>query len=103
MLVDASNHSRHRSIRMTLANVEKRHEDTIWTHRLGDRDTHINPPMARGTMVRISKNIGVFDKGCMPYWSNEHFIVEEAPIPRRKNICRVYKISDYNNDSVKRV
>ena len=39
----------------------------------------------------------------MPNWSKEHFTVNEVPIPRCGNKRRVYKIADYNNDTVKGV
>ena len=82
-LVDAYNHSHHTSIRMAPADVNKRHEWTLWTRLYGDGDTHLKPPMPRCSMVRISKNKCVFDKGYISNWSKEHFIVDEVPIPRR--------------------
>ena len=88
---------------MAPADVDKRHEDTLWTRIYGYGDTHLKPPMPRGSMVRISKNKGVFDKGYMPNWSTEHFTVGKVPIPRCVNKGRVYKIADYNGDSVKGV
>ena len=103
MLVDAYNASRHRSIGMAPADMEKHHEDRIWTRLYRDSNTHLKPPMPRGAMVHISKNKGVFDKGYMPNWSKEHFTVDEAPSPRRGNRCRVYKIADYNGEPVKGV
>ena len=102
-LVDAYNHSRHRSIGMAPADVEKKDEDRIWTRLYGDGDTHLKAPIPDGAMVRISKNKGVFDKGYMPNWSKEHFTVSEAPGPRRGTKRRVYKIADYNGEPVKGV
>ena len=100
-LVDAYNHSRHRTIGMAPADVEKKDEDRLWTRLYGDGDTHLKQPMHNGAMVRISKNKGVFEKGYMPNWSKEHFTVAEAPAPRRGNRRRVYKIADYNGEPVK--
>ena len=88
---------------MPPAVVDKRHDNTFWTRLYEDGDTHLKPPMSRGTMVRISKNKGVFDKGYMPNWSKEHSIVDEVPIFRRGNKRRVYNIADYNGDPVKGV
>ena len=88
---------------MAPADVEKHHEDTLWTRLYGDGDTHLKPAMPRNSTVRISKNKGVFDKGYMPNWSKEHFTVDEVPNPRRGNKRRVYKIADYNGDPVKGV
>ena len=86
---------------MALADVEQCHEDTAWTRLYGDGDTHLKPPMSRGTMVRISKNKVVFDNGYMPNWSKEHLTVDEVLIPRCGNKSRVYKITDDNGDPVK--
>ena len=36
----------------------------------------------------------------MPYWSNEHFTVGEAPAEREGSKRRLYKINDYNEESV---
>ena len=99
-LVDAYNASRHRSIGIAPADVEKHHEDRIWTRLYKDGDTQLKPPMPRGAMVRISKIKGVFDKKYMPNWSKEHFTVDEAPSPRHENRRRVYKIADYNSEPV---
>jgi hypothetical protein len=52
-------------------------------------------------MVRISKNKGVFDKGYMPNWSKEHFVVDQVPEQKRGTKRRVYKIKDYNNEAIK--
>ena len=102
-LVDAYNHSHHRSIGLAPANVKTRHEANILARLYGDGDTHLKPPMLRGSMVKISKNKGVFDKGYMPNWSKEQFTVDEVPIARRGNKRRVYKNTDYNGDPVKGV
>ena len=102
-LVDAYNHLHHRSIMMAPTDVDKRHEDTLWTRLYGDGDTHLKPPMPRGLMVRISKSKRVFHKGYMPNWSMEHFTFDKLPIPRRGNKRRVYKIADYNGDPIKGV
>ena len=79
---------------MAPADVEKRHEDTHWTRLYEDGDTHLKAAMPRYSMVRKSKNKGVFDKGYMPNWSNEHFTVNEVLNPCRGNKRRVYKIAD---------
>ena len=88
---------------MAPADMDKRQDYTLWTRLYGDGDTHLKPPMPRGSSVRISKNNSVFDKGYMLNWSKEHFTVDEVPIPRRRNKRRVYKIAHYNGDPVKGV
>ena len=88
---------------MAPADVDKRHEDTLWTRLYGDGNRNLESTMPCGLMVKIMKNKGVFDKGYMPNWSKEYFTVDEVPIPRRGNKRRVYKIADYNGDPVKGV
>ena len=88
---------------MAPADVDKRHEDTLWTRLYGDRNTHLKPAMPRNSMVRIRKNKNVFDKSYMPNWSTEYITVNEVPNPRRGNKRRIYKIADYNGDPVKGV
>ena len=102
-LGDAYNNSHHRSIGMAPADVDKRHKNSLWTSLYGLGDTHLKPAMPFGSMVRITKNKGVFGKGYMPNWSKENFTFDEAPIPSRGNKRRVYIIVDYKGDPVKGV
>ena len=99
-LVRSYNHSRHRTIGMAPADVEKKDEDRLWVRMYGDGDTHLKPPLPHGAMVRINKNKGVFDKGYMPNWSKEHFSIGEVPQARKATKRRVYKINDYNGEPV---
>ena len=52
-------------------------------------------------MVRASSQKTIFDKGYMPNWTKEHFMVSLALPVRRGTKRRVYKLVDYNNDEVK--
>ena len=100
-LVDAYNHSRHRSIGMAPANVQKKDEDHLWVRLYGDGDTHLQPPIPYGAMVRASRHKTIFDKGYMPNWTKEHFTVSQAVPRRRGSKRRVYKLLDYNDENVK--
>jgi len=100
-LVRAYNHSYHRTIGMTPASVQTKDQDRLWVRMYGDGNTYLKPPIPRGSMVRISKSKGVFDKGYMPNWSKEHFTIDEVPEPKRGTRRRVYKISDYNAEAIK--
>ena len=42
-LVDAYNHSRHRSIGMAPADVQKKNENRLWVRLFGDGDTYLKP------------------------------------------------------------
>ena len=100
-LVDAYNYSRHRSIGMALADVQKKNKNRLWVRLIGDGDTHLKPKISQGAMVRASSHKTIFDKGYMPNWINEHFKVsQEMPI-RRGTKRRVYKLVDYNDEDVK--
>ena len=65
-LVDAYNHSRHRSIGMELAYVQKKDENRIWVPRFGDGDTYYKHKIPRKAMVRARSHKTVFHKSYMP-------------------------------------
>ena len=99
-LVDAYNHSRHRSIGMAPADVQKKDENRLWVRLFWDGDTHFKPQIQQGAMVRASSHITIFDKGYMPNWTKEHFTVSQAVQPKRGSTRRVYKLVDYNDEAV---
>ena len=97
--VKAYNHSFHRSIRMNPSDVKAKDEDKIWLNLYGKirrklpKKTNMNP----GSKVRISKVKGVFEKGYVPNWSEEHFHI-------KKKISKghpVFKIADDLGDDIK--
>ena len=93
-LVAAYNNSRHRSIGMGPADVQKKDENRIWVRLFGDGDTHLTPSIPQGTIVRASRYKTIFDKGYMPNWNKEHFTVNQAVPPRRATKRRLYKLVD---------
>ena len=50
--------------------------------------------------MRISNSNDVIDKGYMPILWKEHFTVCKAPAALKGSKCRLYKISEYNCESV---
>ena len=68
-LVDAYNHSRHRSIGMAPVDIQKKDEDRLWVRFFWDGDTHLKPPIPQGAMVRASSHKTIFDKGYMLNWT----------------------------------
>ena len=100
-LVDAYNHSRHRSIGMAPADVQKKDENRLWVRLFGDGDTYLKPLIPQGAMVRASSHKTIFDKSYMPNWTKEHFIVCQPVPPKRGTKRRVYKLVDYNDEAVK--
>ena len=100
-MVDAYNNSRHRSIGMSPADVQKKDEIRLWVRLFGDGDTHLKPQIPQGAMVRASSHKTMFDKGYMPNWTKEHFTVSKAVPPRNGTKRRIYKLVDYNDEDVK--
>ena len=100
-LVDAYKNSRHRSIGMAPADVQKKDENRLWVRLYGDGDTHLNGSISQGAVVSASSQKTIFDKGYMPNWTKEHFTISQALPVRRGIKRRVYKLVDYNNDEVK--
>ena len=103
-LVDAYNQSPHRSIGMRPSEVEKKDEARLWVRLYGDGDTQRKAAagaISDGAKVRISSVKGVFEKGYMPNWSKEHFLVAPLP-PKHKGSRRpLYKLKDSANEELK--
>lgn len=96
--VDSYNHSFHRSIKMRPVDVSKENETSVWVNLYGDggRVAKKKGTIESGTTVRISKVKGDFDKGYIPNYSEESFVVErniDQPI-------KLYKIRDYHNEEI---
>ena len=100
-LLDAYNHSRHRSIGMAPADVQKKDENRLWVRHFGDGDTYLKPLIFKGAIVRVSSHKTIFDKGYMPNCTKEHLTVSQAVPPKRRTKRRVCKLVDYNNEAVK--
>ena len=78
-IVDSYNNTYHRTIGRAPNQVRKKDENEIWVRLYGDGDKEHRPKMSeakKGQMVRISKVKGAFDKGYIPKWSEEHFLVQ---------------------------
>ena len=88
--VQSYNNSYHRSIGMKPVDVRKSDQDRIWNRLYGNNISAQSRKVAIGQKVRISKVKGVFEKGYVPNWSEEHFHVEQ-PIHKGKP---VYKLKD---------
>ena len=66
-----------------------------------DGDTLLKPKIPKGSMVRLNKAKGVFDKVHLPNWSKEHFQVLDVPEAKRGAKRPVYKLEDYSGEEVK--
>ena len=94
-VVDAYNHSYHRTIGMRPVDVRKKDVPELFSKMFGEEVAknrkHKGKALAQGDMVRVSKLKGQFEKGYMPNWSQEHFIIDKVN-PRTNR--RVYKLRD---------
>ena len=64
-LVDAYNHSRHRTINMATADVQKNNKNCLCVRLFRYGDIHFKPLIPQGAMVRASSHKTIFDKGYM--------------------------------------
>ena len=56
VMVEAYNHSHHRSIGMAPADALNNHEDRIWVRLYGAGNTNLKPPISQRAMVWVSGN-----------------------------------------------
>ena len=94
------NHSFHRSIQRTPAEVNSTNVIPVWKTLYGPKKTIENKKKLGfkvGDLVRISKAKKTFEKGYLPNWTTEMFTVSKI-IPDRYPY--VYKIQDYNGEEL---
>ena len=96
-LIDSYNDTYHRSIGRKPNQVRKEDENEIWVRLYGDGSKGVSRLHRKGELVRVSKVKGVFEKGYMPNWSEENFVVDSD----RSNPRRVYKLKDEAGEEVK--
>lgn len=79
-IVHAYNHSKHRTINMKPANVNRENATLVWERLYGDdeRNKKTMKNIKMGDSVRISKAKGQFEKGYLPNWSREEFFVDKV-------------------------
>ena len=99
-ILEAYNNTYHRSIGRAPNQVTKKDENENWVRLYGDGDKEARPKTSEAKkvkMVRISKVKCAFEKGYIPNWSEEHFLVQsEKSTPRR-----VFKLVDKGGEEVK--
>ena len=100
-LVKAYNNTFHRTIGMAPSQVRKHDEPRIWVKMYDAGDTLLKPKIPKGSMVRLNKAKGVFDKGYLPNWSKEHFQIMDVPEAKLGAKRPVYKLEDYSGEEVK--
>ncbi len=86
---------------MRPVDVKKKDELAVFNKMFGEtiasRRGKMPPTQKPCEMVRVSKLKGQFEKGYMPNWSQEHFIVDKV---NTRTQHRVYKLKDYANEDI---
>ena len=110
-LIDGYNNSYHRSIKMKPINVRPEHTIKIRQHLYGkwtknirrkDKVKSAKPPSKKykyaiGDLVRITKARLTFNRGYLPNWSEEIFVVYN-----RQNFAEpLYYLRDFNGEEIK--
>ena len=97
-LVDSYNHSRHRTIGMRPADVNKSHVKKIFAKVYGNHFASSDKAKFQTKEpVRISSAKTIFDKGYLPNWTDEVFKIKESVNHPKK----VYKIEDVDGEPVR--
>ncbi|BES89648.1 protein F54H12.3, partial Hydra magnipapillata [Nesidiocoris tenuis] len=97
-LMDYYNNRVHRSIGMKPVDVTKEHEASI-LRRLFPPTNHQmrrKPKFKIGDRVRISRFKGTFEKGYLPSWTNEQFIVARI----RSGVVPTYYLKDIYDEPI---
>lgn len=96
-IVDGYNDTYHRSIKMKPNKVRKIHQPLIRERLYGNTRAVKKYKYELDDRVRISKNRQVFDKGYLPFWTEEIFTIRRREY--RLNEV-VYYLSDFNGENV---
>jgi transposase InsO family protein len=97
-LVDGYNATRHRTLGMAPRDVSKTKERALWLRMFSGLGYSGKPAYTTGTQVRLSKLKWPFEKGYLPNWTDEVFVISKC-IPRSPK--PVYKVTDMMGEEVK--
>ena len=75
-IIDSYNNTIHRIIKMTPNQVNNNNETDLWIQMYGNLKTNPKPKHGVGTYVRISKIKKTFEKGYLPNWTREVFVID---------------------------
>lgn len=98
-IVDAYNHSKHRVIKARPVDVTKENCMLIWERLYGKDKRYQNTlkSIKKGDPVRISKVKGQFEKGYLPNWSREEFMVEKI---NNKFLPTMVTLKDHHGETL---
>jgi len=97
-LVQGYNVTKHRSIGMAPSDVTWANQRQVWQHLYGKRlARRVRPKWKAGDRVRLQKQHRPFEKGYLPGWTEEVFLIDRAvPGP-----VATYKIKEWDGTPVK--
>ena len=95
-LLQSYNNTRHSSLKTSPASINETNVKTTFQTLYGSRASSPKYKFRVGDTVRLSKAKKTFDKGYIPNWTEEYFIVTDR-FPRTPP---VYTIKDTNNEAV---
>lgn len=95
-LTYAYNHRYHTSIKMCPAEVNPGNILQVWKNLYSKKIEEKPPKFCVGQHVRVSKSAHIFDKGYLPNFSDEIFVIENV-IPRNPTI---YKLKDLMGEDI---
>ena len=98
-IVYAYNHSIHRVIQMKPAHVTKENAMIVWERLYGKDKRHklTLKNIHKGDVVRISKVKGQFEKGYLPNWSKEEFMVDDV---NTKFLPTMVSLKEYHGEDI---
>ena len=96
-LVQGYNATKHRSIGMAPRDVTRAEERQVWQRLYGKRlARRVRPQWKPGDRVRLQKQHRPFEKGYLPGWTEEVFIIDRAvPGP-----VATYKIKEWDGEPI---
>ena len=97
-LVRSYNHSHHRSIKTSPADVTLANQEQVWQTLYGQSSgmKKRRVPLQVGDRVRISKSRRVFKKGYLPSWTEELFTISRV----KKTTPVTYVLKDDHNEEL---
>lgn len=96
-MVDAYNHTPHRSIGMAPNDVTSGNKALVWFRLYADPKLYKESSLRVGDSVRISKTRRVFKKGYLPKWSEEIFTILE----KKTTQPPTFVLTDYSGEVLK--
>ena len=99
-LVDGYNASFHRSIGKAPRDVDQNNAEEVWDTLYGDKKKKKKKKSAFkvGDRVRLNKKHRTFDKGYLPGWTEEVFLITQA---RLDGNVPTYRISEWDDTPIK--